>query len=312
MSRAKANPVVKAEEMSSDENKQMDELRKSDEAEGEAQSGTETVIDNKEVENKTEGDGKTEQKNTMVPHAALEEERQRRKAAEKKAVEAEQNQARLDERMKLINEALEKKANPVIATEIPDPDKDALGAVKMTMEEVKQLKQFRENFERNQETANQVNMVTNRAMALEKEFMTITPDYNDASNYLIASRRGELSAFGMTDQQIQQQIAQESLQIAITAMQQGKNPSEIIYNVAKLRGYQKKDGDQNNAGQSEADKIARLEAAQKSNRSLGDINGGAPNNSKIDAKTLASMPEKDFAKIMKSLSEADLHNIMGA
>lgn len=313
MPRAKANPVIKAEEMTTDETKQMDDLRKTD-------SESQDIPEETPAETKAEpaeGEPKPEQKNTMVPHAALEEERQRRKAAEKKAQEAEQNQARLDERLNLINQALEKNnKKPETSNEPIDPEKDAMGAVKMTMEEVKQLKQFKENIENNQKTAQQIGAVTSRAMELEREFITTTPDYTEASNYLIASRRGELAALGYNDQQIQQQIYQESLTIAVTSMQQGKNPSEVIYNVAKLRGYAKKDAPANNGQtqptQSEAEKLARIAEAQKANQSIGNVNGGAPNNSKMDAKTLATMPEKDFAKVLKSLSESDLQNIMGA
>lgn len=302
MAKAKVNPVVESEALTADETKQMDEMRTTDTSEPEPQDGEklEKALP-PEIEQKTE----KEPKNTMVPHAALEEERQRRKATDKENQELKLQQARINERLSLINEALEKKNQPQV-NEIPDPDKDALGAVKMTMEEVRQLKEFKERMENNQKVAQQVGEVGNIAANLEKQFIATNPDYNEASQHLVNSRRNELSAFGLSDQQINQQIMQESMQIAIQALQQGKNPAEIVYNLSKIRGYAKKEATQDTQA-----KLENIAAGQKANQSLGDVSGGSPNGAKIDAKSLATMSEADFAKVTKKLSQADMQELFG-
>lgn len=295
----KVSPVIAADAMSDDERKQLESMR--EEPIADPEPAPEPAPPEKEAKKEPE-------KQTMVPHEAMEAERQRRKTAERKAQEMELNQARLDERLNLLNEAMTKKA-PV--KEAPDPDKDALGAVKITIDEVNELKKFRETYENNQRQAAQIQEIGNKAANMEREFITSTPDYNEATTFLKQSRFNELQAFGLTPEQAQQELIKETLSIAIQALNTGKNPAEIAYKLAMTRGYTKKQVEAVKQAETDSEKLANIAAGQKANLSLGDVSGSPPNSKKIDGKTLATMSEAQFAKVLKSMSESDMQELMG-
>lgn len=67
-----------------------------------------------------------------------------------------------------------------------------------------------------------------------------TPDYNDAAKFLIDSRIKELEIMGERDKDKQLRILQqEEVQVGSWALQRGISPGELVYNLAKSRGYQK-------------------------------------------------------------------------
>jgi hypothetical protein len=75
------------------------------------------------------------------------------------------------------------------------------------------------------------------AITQEKAFIAATPDYNDASIFLLQSRKDELSDLGYNDAQCQEIINNERLAIASQCKQNGTNPAEAVYKIAKRRGY---------------------------------------------------------------------------
>lgn len=320
MAKEKATDAVIAESLSADEEKQMATMRASDSAPVDDAPQPEKLIEpNPKVEPKPEADDS--KKNTMVPHAAMEAERQRRKAAEKGREEQALENARLAERVNLINQALEgrgrqEQQKPLEYMEVPDPEKDAMGAVKallhnqkVTAEENKAFSDFRKQNENRQRAADQINEVSSRAVTLEKEFMAKTPDYKEASDFLKQSRFVELQAFGLDPQQANEQIVRETFELAVQATKMQKNPAEIVYNFAKARGYAAKAPA---TGETEAEKLTRIAEGQKANQTLTSIPGAAPGSGKIDAKSLSAMPEEDFAKMLKSLTPTQRHELFGS
>lgn len=181
----------------------------------------------------------------MVPHEALHEERQRRQKAEERAEEI---QRKADERLTAIISKLgEQKppapvevVKPVEKTEIPDPDQDALGALRATTTEIKLLKDFKEKYEAGQASTTEAQAIIGKATNLEAEYeRTVMPDYRQASQFMAESRKRELTALGNDPLQVQQIMRQEAIELAANAIQQGKNPAEVIAALAKSRGYQK-------------------------------------------------------------------------
>lgn len=69
------------------------------------------------------------------------------------------------------------------------------------------------------------------------EFSQQTPDFREAYGYAINSRAQELSALGMTQHSIAEALRQEEMNLVDTALRNGVNPAEAVYNFAKARGY---------------------------------------------------------------------------
>lgn len=244
----------------------------------------------------------------MVPLSAVQEERERRKAAEEKARQSELNQARLDERIKAINERLQPPQQP---KEIPDPEKDALGSLKATADEVRELKRYQEQHQAQLKQHAVVNQIMSQASAKEAEFMKDTPDYGDASAFLRNSRFNELVALGQDPFAANNAIVQESLALAASALQQGKNPAEMIYQFAKARGYAKTTSVQSAQPEGDAAKLARIAEGQKANTSLGNA-PSTPSKPPMDGKALLALDDDEFAKFLENLPEKKRANFMGA
>lgn len=116
--------------------------------------------------------------------------------------------------------------------EEPDPEQDPIGALKYTRQQLA-------DFQRAQQAQQQETYVAQAYAASAQQFAAQTDDFRDAYNYAIQSRANELAALGAPQDQIPNLIRQEELQIAATALQQGRNPAEVIYNFAKARNYVK-------------------------------------------------------------------------
>src|SRR5208337_1715706 len=85
--------------------------------------------------------------------------------------------------------------------------------------------------------AEAVSGIIGQASALESEFVRATPDYGAASDFLRQSRDAELAALGMPPQQRLASIQAEAVQLAALALQANRNPAELVYSLARSRGY---------------------------------------------------------------------------
>ena len=247
-----------------------------------------------------------------VPLAALHEERERRKELQR---QIEDVNRRADERFNLIAQKLAAaapQADPV-KREIPDPEKDTVGALRMTTEEVKVLSDFKRQIETQAVQNQAIQTLFAHASRLETDFEKDNPDFQAASAYLRDSRARELAAFGVDAYRIQQQIGFEKLQLAQTALQHGRNPAEVIYALAKMRGYAPVQAGSKAAAAAAADgeaaKLARIARGQEAGASLGAASGAAPGKTGIEA--LLAMSDAEFSTALDKMSVDQLRQHFG-
>ena len=240
----------------------------------------------------------------MVPIAALHEERERRKELQR---QVEAVTRRTDERLNAIAQKLAPQPEPVAKREMPDPERDTVGAVKMTAEEVKILSDFKRQIETRAAQAQTVQAVLGQASQLEREFVQTTPDYHEAGAFLRTARAQELAALGVDPYRAQQIVAAESVQLAHAALQHGRNPAQVIYTLAKTRGYA---GQQQQHVSDDAAKLARIAKGQEAATSLGAASGAPPAKTGIEA--LLALSDGDFAKALDKMSPAQLREHFGA
>ena len=248
------------------------------------------------------------QRQGTVPHAALHEERTRRQETERQLAEERKARQTLEERTNLILQRFAAPQQPAApatqaAPEIPsfeaDPAGHILGQVRQQCAILGELVQAVTGQSRQNEAAAGMQQLTTRAAAMEREFATANPDYDKASSHLFEMRRQELVAAGWTDPaEIQTMMANEARGLAARALQQGRNPAAVVYELAKLRGYAAApDPAANGGGNGAADPTAQLrtiERGQQQSRSVGNLRGAGP--APLTAQGLAEMSEADFLK----------------
>lgn len=195
----------------------------------------------------------------------------------------------------------------------PTPEEDIFGNVKHVGETVAQLQKRLDDADAatkkagEDAAANQtfVNNYRQDAAAFE----VTTPDFKPAYNFLLEARAAELIAVGYDDPKALQaagatpdevHAAAKALHDALTAdeyaiaqMAQSKKKSaaEMLYNLAKQRGY--KSESTAVAPSKGAEKLDTIERGQQANKSLSTA-GGSSGDAEMTAERLLSMPMDEF------------------
>ncbi len=176
-----------------------------------------------------------------------------------------------------------------------DPDADPLGAIKALAQEVPALKQQLEQRQVLDQQAEQERQFVAAYNQAADEFTKQTPDFPDAYRHLVEGRVKELELIGHDQATINQIVKAEELMIVNTALQQGRNPIETIYAVAKQRGFTKAAPSQ--PATQPANDAVRVEAmnkAEKATKTLSNAPGVASSTPTLDA--LVNMSETEFAE----------------
>ncbi|MGU3467583.1 hypothetical protein ACLBXO_22305 [Methylobacterium sp. C33D] len=268
-----------------------------------------------------------DEKGKFVPHGALHEERERRKAVEKERDELRERFARGDERLRILSEAMQRPAapaQPAAAPEpvkVPNPDEDIFGYVKHLEQQVEALRtgqtQLTESQKKAEETR-QAEAARNEVIGFYQQDLrtAIQADASvaDAYEHLFAGRVAELQLVGMSQKDAIEAVRDEEFNLAQTARQRGQSPAALIAALAKSRGFAPKAPEPAPAPaaapqETAAERAARAAAGQAGpGRSLSAA-GGQPAG-EITLETLSSMSEADFEKLLAS-NPARVRALMG-
>lgn len=152
---------------------------------------------------------------------------------------AQQEQARLDLETRL--NFLTNAANAPKPVTIPDPDGDPLGnmmhqlgTVSKTVQDL-QARIIEQTQQREQ--AEQLSQFQATMRTLRDDYVKTTPDFQAAYDHLRNTRVADMRAIGIPDAHINQALLRDEVILAQNAVQQGKNPADLIYSMAKRHGY---------------------------------------------------------------------------
>lgn len=238
-----------------------------------------------EAPKEAEGEQPKQPSGKTVPLEALHEERSKRKENEKRARDLELENVRFRERFNVLKEFSTKpEAERVVA---PDPETDFVGAIKHQGKTLEQIQQELNQRKQADEESKATSELVKQYSASAAEFARETPDFSAAYTHLLTSRQSELQTLGYSAADIHQQLQQEELSIAQIALQNGKSPAQVIYDLAKQRGYAKKEAADATA------KLDNIERGQAANKSLTTA-GGAAGDAEMTAEQLVKMPNDEF------------------
>lgn len=228
--------------------------------------------------------------NKSIPIQELKREREKRQEAERRFREATERAIRLEERFNMLQQSLQQQTQPQ-QPQIPDFEQDPAGHLKAKQDLVQaDLERQRSEIERNRI----LNELGTYARASEAEFRQQNPDYLEAYQYLAKHRLEEVMAInGCTREEAQQAVNYDELQLIANAKQTGRNVAETVYNLAKQRGYAKK-----NVAEDATKTIERLAQGQKDSKSLSGVGGNAT--SRLTAESLAGMTDEQFAEVLRT------------
>lgn len=235
---------------------------------------------------------KPQQDDKTVPLAALHEARQIQKELREalkqrdEAIKATQQKA---EKMEQTFQTFLQKQN-----EVPPPkyEEDPLGTLKWQNEQLE--KRLNEMSQGVNQTAQQfqqqqaIQQFSQTVVSQEENFRKAATDYDAAVAHLKQVRISDFQDMGYDLQTATQLLQNEIMNFAQAAMQQGKNPAEVAYSMAKRYGY--------NAQEKTTEKqIAMLEKGEAASKSLAGGRAEAP----LTLEALAQLDEDQLDQLVK-------------
>lgn len=237
----------------------------------------------------------------MVEKRALDEARTRARELQQRLIETERraaaDQARVEERLRLLAEAAQHHVTPPKAAP-PDFQTDPVGAIQHgfsdLQERLARLETGNRQVTQQQTEAQAVEELSRWGTAQEEEFAQRTPDYREATQYLLQMRERQARAMpGLNPDMVRQAIRNDILQIAAMARQQGANLGQVLYGLAEASGYRKGGGPApDRAGENAAERLLRGNDMATTIGSTGGAPKGQPG-----AQVLINMSDREWERV---------------
>lgn len=184
------------------------------------------------------GDGKDPAERT-VPHGALHEERKKRQALAQEVAKLRESDAKREAAFQKL--LADQRARQEQQAPAPDFDTNPAEWLKHQLETtgktVQQLQAEREAEQKRNAAIQSEQQFIARVQAQEAEYTKEAPDYPDAVTFLRDKRIRMFELAGMSQQEAAQAVYGESLYYSQMALQQGRNPAEVFYSLAREYGF---------------------------------------------------------------------------
>ena len=253
-----------------------------------------------------EAPARTEREERFVPLKALQEERAEKKQLREELKAYREWQAQLAQRLQQTPfTQAGQQAQP------PDPKQDPLGYINHVLGNVQnttaELQQWRQQQEQAAQQRAAVQQYASWATAQEQEFAKTQPEYHDAYRYAADARDRELKALGYDDPNQRAAIVRmNTAEIINNAMQQGRNPAELVWEYAQARGFTaRRERPAMDGGAGRGTRDGSVDGAAKIASGMqvagGKLNqGGVAGEGELSARDLAGITDPDeFEKAWK-------------
>ncbi|MEM7289639.1 MAG: hypothetical protein AAF412_04580 [Pseudomonadota bacterium] len=236
-----------------------------------------------------------EQKQSMVPHGALHQERE-----ERKKVQAEM--ARMQDRFDRLTEAMitnqpQKEAQET--EEIPDRKEDPLGYMGYQDQRLAALEQQINQQSEQTQYANQVQSVVNHVSAQLQEDGAADPAIASAYDHVFGVLKEQAKDQGYSEQDAIAVAHDQERDYAIQIAKMGVRPGAFIKMIAEQNGWSPEAPKSEDNGETVADKINRDGENADRHKTLSSAEGAAP---KTTADVL-SMSDDEFGAWLDKVGE---------
>jgi hypothetical protein len=288
-----------------------DENAVEDADDGEDGEGAELEASDEADEGEGEQQERRPEKVKTVPHQALHAERTKRQEIERQLAAEREARARLDERVRLINEAIAKQNTPEPA-KIPTPEEDPIGALKYTQEQLAQIAERERASEQQRAQEAELSRLDNAYRTDWASHIANQPDAVDAYNHFTTVLDKHFELRGVADPAMRQQLVMnEEREIAAAAFRSGKSPAQIIYEQAKFYGYSPKVAAPTaQEGNRAVEQIERKQKAMPAARSMSAA-GSSAGDAELTPQALISMSDDEFAELSGRLSDSRMRKLLG-
>lgn len=266
------------------------EISESTSSSSEENEKAESHSQSQEIESR---DSSTEEMSTKqekkVPYGALHEERERRKELQRQIQEVSSKNQRMEERFQQMVDRLAFPQQQA-QQQMPSYEEDPVGTLRSRQEAMERFltQQAHEYTQRQQQEVAQ-NQFINRYYSSAQAYAKENPGFADAYQHLSQARFKEYQMAGFSPEESASLVNKEEAEIVFKAYQDGVNPAERLYSLAKLRGYKESELKANEQ------KIDQLEKGVQASRSLSGSSGKS--NKPMRLEDIAELPDDEFEKV---------------
>lgn len=236
----------------------------------------------------------------MVPQQALHQERERRKEIERQFQETQRNLAEMQAQIEALTAP---KEQPIV---VPDPVLQPEAFKQWQIDQIREHAQKLAEVEQRTQEAQQETILMQRLNMDVAQFKAATPDYDTAFQHAVKGRQEELAFYGYSQEQIAAQIEVDVRALVQQAYTAGKNPAELFYTYAKMRGYSPQAAQAPQA----AAQVQAFAEAQRQTQSLAPA-GGPSNDGGMTLEALAKMSEAELAALPPKKRDEYMRKVMG-
>jgi hypothetical protein len=259
------------------------------------------AMDDGEIIVEADGAIRDQKTGRFVPKSAFLRVKEEAKTAKGEAQTLRGNLIQARERLSILTEVLPKGEEQKAAVKAapaaePDPEQDIFAWVKWAKSQLSDLSgkvsKTAEDTQKERDRSNLQSFFTSDVASFSKE----NADFTDALNYGISARHKMLEAAGVTDEARRQGMVLSEIHDLIRESHgQKASVAKKLYGIAQALGYQKKAGAPGKDQSAEAlAEIERINAAQKTNKTLGNGGGGAIGEA-VTREKLSNMSDNDYS-----------------
>jgi hypothetical protein len=226
-----------------------------------------------------------ERQQSTVPHGALHQERERRKAVEAQLQTQQEQINQLLARIQVPQDAEQEQAPPDLNADPVEFFKHELDTLKQEQAEAQERFEERQQIEQAQQfEQSYINELTTRGQS--------DPEFQGAIDYLFETTVANYKSQGATDEEAKQLTMRDAYSIAANAHNNGWDIGKQFYGFAFSNGY--KPQAQEDPAPDLDQKLETIQKGQEKNKTLSGKGGGAPE--PMSLEKLVNMSDDDFKR----------------
>ncbi len=226
-----------------------------------------------------------ERQQSTVPHGALHQERERRKAVEAQLQTQQEQINQLLARIQVPQSDEQEQAPPDLNDDPVEFFKHQLDAIKQEQTETQERIEERQQIEQAQQfEQSYINDLTTRGQS--------DPEFKGAIDYLFEATVANYKSQGATDEEAKQLTMRDAYSIAANAHNNGWDIGKQFYGFAYANGY--KPQAQEDPAPDLDQKLETIQKGQEKNKTLSGKGGGAPE--PMTLAKLSNLPDDEFKR----------------
>lgn len=236
--------------------------------------------------------------------AALKEERIKRQELERKFKETSEQQEKLKSTFDSMLQVLQGNQHEPNAN-VPSYDDDPIGYLRHQQEQINNVLHNQQAYLQQtaeysrQQTEN--NQLISNYQLQARQFAQENQDFKDAYKFLIESMQNEYRALGIPEEQLARVLHDDEMSVVKNCTNINKNPAEVLYNLAKVRGYA---GAKPTKPTEPATKVTNIKKGLERSKSLSQ--GGQIDNNSVSLDDISNMSKKEFDEVWKRYESGSL------